>query len=96
MQKDSEQHGRLLRLRDGIGHFGPVSDKFGEMEVERPRRPWQSIRNEGYLRQGGPDGDVKGQLLTDSLGEWCVLVRSGKHRVAIAAALGYDAIPNSI
>ncbi|WP_290651123.1 hypothetical protein [Aquisalimonas sp.] len=92
-KREAAQYGYQLSITDGNKNYGPVSLENGELEILRLTRLYQSMSLHGYQRHDGVDGDVKGMLLTDAGGNWCVSTRSGQHRVAVAAALGLESIP---
>jgi hypothetical protein len=86
-------YGYELSASDGIGSFGPASVGKGDLEVERLSRLYHSMTQSGFLRSDGPDGDVTGRFLMDEIGNWYVEVKSGQHRIAVAAALDIPAVP---
>lgn len=74
----------------GILHWGPVSSAFGEALYVRLIDLYRSIREHGY--QFPPPQHLRTQLLVNGT-EFRVLPRSGKHRVAVLAALEHPCIP---
>lgn len=65
-------------------------------EVSYLGRLYESIKKKGYRRNSGPDGDIKGDLLTWA-GQnghcYVVVVRSGQHRLALLLALEKPSVP---
>jgi hypothetical protein len=78
---------------DGWPDFGPVSQRLGQLEIDRLTSVYDSIRLEGYRRHSERDGDLRGQIFIDSELNWCVNVWWGNHRLASPAALGYETLP---
>ncbi len=54
------------------------------------------MKNKGYRRHSGPDGDIKGDLLTWAGKDdncYVVVIRSGQHRLALLLALEKSSVP---
>ncbi len=81
---------RGLLPEDGVSFYGPTTARKIEMEYRRLRQTAESIGARGYQ----PDRyrDIEGHLMTDGR-ETCFFVRGGKHRAAVLAWMGVDAIP---
>lgn len=90
--RENRQHGSSVRGKEGFQLFGPVSDAKGELEFKRIKEVSLSIKDKGYLRNNGPNGDIEGRLLVSS-GKFVVLISGGQHRAAAAVANGYDKLP---
>lgn len=74
--------------------FGPVSGRKGAIEFDRCIGIFRSVLCDGFLRDSTTlDGDVRGQALVRDDGSYAVLILSGQHRVAAAAAIDLNAIP---
>lgn len=93
LRQEAAALGLTLSLEDGYNHFGPVTATKGRLEMERLRRVEISVRRSGFQRHDGREGDVTGVLLMQRDGFWCVEIRAGQHRTAVAAALGLTSIP---
>jgi hypothetical protein len=65
----------------------------GELEFRTLVQLTESIRKKGYLRSDGPDGDILGTPLIDPVKGVRFLVWTGKHRIAVLAALGFEYVP---
>ena len=96
MQRENEQAGYPdVGPEEGYNHFGPVSSAKGHIEYNRLSAVYTSIDQNGYQRGLDWDGDIRGWLLRRG-SEYRFLLRSGFHRLAAAAALGYSTIPARI
>src|SRR5690625_835188 len=84
MTGEARAYGCSLTLADGFNHFGPVAPAKGELELERYLNLWRSIQLNGFQCKDSPDGDVRGWLLCESTGRWCVQIASGLHRITVA------------
>jgi hypothetical protein len=92
-KRESRAHGANLLLEHGTSGVGPVSLEKGVLEFSRLARLVDGIRANGYVRSNKPDGDIVVKpLLWDDQGFRFVL-KVGKHRAAVLAALGFDRIP---
>jgi hypothetical protein len=87
------RHGIELSIADGQNLFGPVSEQKLRLEYKRLTMLRRSMAKLGYRRGDGWDGDISGELLVDSDGCWCIRIRWGLHRAAVAAHLGRDDLP---
>lgn len=79
-------------IADGGGIVGPKTIEQGKAHLGRLLGVYRSIEKDGYIRQAGPDGDIRGFLLRRDE-QYRVLVWSGQHRTAALAALGAEQIP---
>lgn len=79
---------------EGYGLHGPVSEKKGEIEFQRLKNIYKSIKTNGYDRTQG-DGDVTA-IGIEYKGQFRFCVMHGQHRVAAAAALGLKTVPVNI
>lgn len=92
-KKENVQRGaRLDPAVHGWTGFRYMSDEKGEMEFLAIRNLVSSMQQNGYCRHDGPDGDIVVQPLVDG-SEVRFMARSGKHRLAVAAALEMPTIP---
>jgi hypothetical protein len=68
-----------------------------EMKPDNEARHLQklciSMQSSGFVRHDGPHGDVEGWVLVRADGAYCVQIRGGQHRAAVASALGFVSIP---
>lgn len=92
-REDNRARGKNLSFAHGASEYGPVSLEKGELEFETLRSLIGSIRSNGYRRHDGPDGDIFALPLIDRTNRVRFLVRGGKHRMAVVAALGYETVP---
>jgi hypothetical protein len=91
---ENAEFGPPLGAENGVLLHGPTSPAKGALEFRRCTEIIERVRDEGYRRRSEtPDGDIRGQLLVDESGDYTVLVLSGQHRIAAAAAAGHDAVP---
>jgi hypothetical protein len=90
-ERDNAEHGfpSLTFCSDGNKSHGPVSLKKGRLEYRRLTSVYDSINQEGYRKD---EGYPHFQVLRRS-GDYLFMPVRRKHRVAAAAALGYDQIP---
>lgn len=72
--------------------FGPTKNKKGKAEFYRLLSIYKSIKQKGYQRTMGPDGDIRGYLLRKG-DSFRYLVFGGHHRSAALSALNYNKIP---
>lgn len=79
---DAERGGTLL---------GGGEAKF-EAEAERLARVLFSIREHGYWRHAGRDGDIIARVLIARDDAWCWLVSAGYHRLSVLAHLGHESV----
>lgn len=93
MEEHATRNGYRLDMSDGYIHYGPVSVGKGELELERLRTLYHSVSRQGFRRSDEHDGDIVGRFLLEVGGDWCFLIRSGQHRIAVAAALGIASVP---
>jgi hypothetical protein len=87
------RYGLNVDESDGTTMFGPVSRAKGELEYRRLIEIYESMREHGYMRHSGPDGDVGGTLLLDADSNWRIYIAPGHHRIAAAAVLGLETVP---
>lgn len=92
-RSDNRARGKSLSLAHGSSEVGPVSLEKGNLEFNVLRSLLESIRSHGYRRHNGPDGDIFALPLIDRANRVRFLVRGGKHRMAVVAALGYETVP---
>ncbi len=71
------------------GKCGPVHPILLDHEVTRIGRLYHSIRQQGYKRHDGEDGDIRATALVDRNHQWRWLVTGGYHRAAVLRALDY-------
>ncbi len=83
---------KKLRIDSGCSHHGPVDEKKGALEYERLVNIYNSISNNGYMRNPGEDGDIMGTILYHD-GEYRFIVEIGFHRISALSVLGYKKIP---
>ncbi len=93
-RKQNRREGISLAISDGYAHFGPVSKKKLKMEAKRLWRTARSIKEKGYQRHDGHDGDILATVLVSDDGSWKWLAETGQHRVGVLAGLGFDRIPD--
>jgi hypothetical protein len=89
----NRQRGLPLDLSHGHSSFGPVSEQKGHLEFAALARLVAQVREKGYLRRPEPDGDIQVIALNDELSETRFLIRTGQHRAAVMAALGFERVP---
>lgn len=76
----------------GTENYGPVSEEKGRQEFARLASLVDEIRKSGIQRHDGADGDVQGIILRHG-NRAAVLIKKGKHRASVAAALGHASMP---
>ncbi|MBE0472078.1 MAG: hypothetical protein IBX55_21545 [Methyloprofundus sp.] len=79
-----------LSAKHGASFYGPVSNKKLELEYQRVKQTFQSIKKHGYLPH--KFGHIDGFFLQYQ-GQYKFYVNGAKHRAAALAALGYSHIP---
>lgn len=89
---ENRSHGFSLDAGHGFHHFGPVSEKKGELELVRLARILAAIRDQGFRLLPGASGLCTARILCRG-GDWRALVVNGQHRVAALAALGHRTAP---
>ncbi len=72
--------------------LGPVSEEKGRIEYKRYHLIYQSIKTNGYQRNGSNDGDIKVYVLERD-GDYRYLVNSGAHRMTAVSACGLKEVP---
>ncbi len=75
----------------GWHHFGPVTEAKVELETRRLVAVYNSIREHGFQRRDGKDGDIEGLVLV-AQAESRLLIKRGHHRIAALVALGYSTV----
>src|SRR5690606_28510436 len=85
--------GKDLTFAHGASEYGPVSVEKGSLEFDTLRLLLEKVRKNGYRRHDGPDGDIFALPLIDRSNRVRFLIRGGKHRMAVVAALGYETVP---
>jgi hypothetical protein len=93
IRQENTKRGADLTIDHGDGRVGPISLEKGELEFRTLVQLTESIRKKGYLRTDEPDGDVLGTCLIDPVKGVRFLVWTGKHRIAVLAALGFEYVP---
>jgi hypothetical protein len=93
LERDARQYGLAQDICHGRSCHGPVSAEKGELEIRRLTEIWASMSRHGFVRSDDADGDITGRLVTNARGEWSVLINTGHHRAAVAAALGIPSVP---
>lgn len=90
---ENKEHGDIkLGIEGGDLLHGPVSDEKGKIEFKRLKKTYLSIKEKGYLRKAGGDGDIKVYILrSDNITKY--IMNSGTHRLASVAALNMESIP---
>lgn len=89
---DNRSRGRDLSFEHGASEFGPVSPDKGRLEFETLKLLVEKVQRRGYRRHDGPDGDIFALPLIDRTNRVRFLIRGGKHRMAVVAALGYETV----
>ncbi len=72
--------------------IGPVSMEKGNLEFERLSKVLYSVKEKGFRRVDGLDGDICGVILVKD-GKFVALISPGQHRIAVLVALGCDHVP---
>jgi hypothetical protein len=90
---ENERRGARLPLSHGYSGYGPVSEQKGTIEFLALARLVESIQHSGYVRTDQFDGDIRAVPLIDKAFSVRYLLRSGQHRAAVLAALGFERIP---
>jgi hypothetical protein len=79
-----------LSARHGVSFFGPATAQKIQTEQDRLSSLASSIKDRGYLPSA--KGGIAGHFMRRG-DEYRFFVRSGKHRTAVLASLGYRTIP---
>ena len=91
---ENKKEGIRIGLSSGHTDFGPVSNEKGQVEFKRLTNVFEKIKENGYKEKPNlPDGGIKGYFLIGESGDWCFIIKSGKHRAYSLAALGFAHIP---
>lgn len=93
VREDIGRYSTELGIEHGWHMFGPVSEERSIIECNRLRELVKSIKNNGFIRHDGVDGDIRGRLFTEEGGDWCIVVGRGQHRIAVVKALGMVSVP---
>lgn len=88
VSQDGGEHG--LGPEHGHQSFGPVSAEKGNLEFQRLRATFVSIRDRGY-RPELADGEIAGMFVLRGA-DYRFVVRAGHHRLAALAALGHATV----
>lgn len=88
-EKDNIEHGTHLTMEDGCQHFGPVSERKGELEFERLIEITESIRTNGFKVDPRGNDNIWVFLLLDRDEFRFFQEGGGNHRLAALAALDY-------
>ena len=84
--------GDEISIEHGWNACGPVSERKLEVETTRVARLYHSIREAGFIRHDGKDGDIDAVILRTPNGErWWI--NFGHHRAPVLAAFGYETLP---
>jgi hypothetical protein len=92
IRRENARRGANLGIEHGA-KVGPVSIEKGQLEFRALTRLTESILSQGYIRNDGPRGDIRGWILINRAGDVRYVVRSGKHRIAVLTALGFESVP---
>lgn len=71
--------------------FGPVSDKYGDIQLQRIIRTVQSVEKYGYVPDTFDDGYLKGYFILYK-GDYRFIPTAGKHRAGVFKALGINKV----
>ena len=82
-----------LTIENGWAWVGPVDDEKRLLEVKRLCSLLSSVREKGYQRNDGPDGDIKTVLLVNENEEWVWQSVDAQHRAAVVSAIGLEETP---
>ncbi|WP_249977491.1 hypothetical protein [Vreelandella olivaria] len=92
--KENLREGFSEGIESGWPMCGPMCSTKKAVEAKRLLDLVISIETRGYIRNNGPDGDIKATALIDKDEKsWKWLVTSGYHRACVLAALKYQSIP---
>ena len=80
-----------LGVEHGVSYYGPCTGQKVAVEYKRLTDLVESIRRVGYV----PSTPIRGFVLRRNE-ESRFFVRGGKHRAAVLAYLGYQAVPVSL
>jgi len=89
--RDAKKRLKIDEPVEGIICWGPVSKTFGDIAFDRLTRLYDSIHSDGFAADNFRDPMKTFVLVRNN--EYCVMPRSGKHRVAVLSALDYQEIP---
>lgn len=93
-ERENVRAGSTLSAAAGSHLHGPVTAAKGDVEFQRCVRVFTSVQSHGFVCDHETlDGDVRGQVLVRDDGSYAVMILSGQHRIAAAAALGYRTAP---
>lgn len=79
-------------VEDGTITFGPMSYRKAQVEFSRLESVTNSLLQSGNLCGEQGHGYISGYLLLSGT-DWAAVIKSGQHRIAALAALGYSTTP---
>lgn len=94
IKKENFRDGFIKGIESGWPMCGPVQKPKIKVEAQRLLAIFQSIQENGYLRNNELDGDIKATALIDKDEyTWKWLVTSGYHRACALSAMKYSSVP---
>lgn len=91
IRSDSDQYGMKLSLRDGWKEYGPLSENALELELNRLRSVYASVRSKGFI-----PGENSSYICAVGLADKTDIrfsISPGHHRIAALSANGFEVAP---